>query len=420
MMEQEFELRSTDTTAGTALSVIQEMAALTAAGLGMEEVVEGVYRAVSRLMDTTNFYIALYDELKQELFFCLDVTEGQRVERGPRTYRKMSGGLTEYVIQTRAPLLLEESSMERITELGVRILGITGAKSWLGVPLMIGDRVIGVMTVQSYTTPGLYGERERDLLMTVANQAAAALENARLSAQQARRMQEMLVLNEIGQALAVTHDLEEVFHTAHMQLGRLFDVSSFYIAVVDEERGIWSSAFDVQEGERLVGREYPLNEGLTGYMIRERRSLLFRTAEEELAFCREHGFEHLGQQANSWLGTPLIALNQVVGVLAIESYTQSYVFDEHDLALIQAVAVPVANAIYNARLFEQLQQQALQEQRVRVITEQIIGAADIQAVLRIVTEEVGRLMGATTAVTRLGTREQLAALAQETSAAALE
>jgi len=169
-----------------------------------------------------------------------------------------------------------------------------------------------------------------------------------------------------------------------------------------------------------VGREYPLNEGLTGYMIRERRSLLFRTAEEELAFCREHGFEHLGQQANSWLGTPLIALNRVVGVLAIESYTQSYVFDEQDLALIQAVAVPVANAIYNARLFEQLQQQALQEQRVRVITEQIIGAADIQAVLRIVTEEVGRLMGATTAVTRLGTREQLAALAQETSAAALE
>lgn len=400
--------------AGTALSVIQDMAALTAAGLGIDGVVEGVYRAVSRLMDTTNLYIALYDELKQELFFCLDITEGQRVERGERTYRKLSGGLTEYVIQTRAPLLLADGVMDHMVELGVRILGVSGAKSWLGVPLMIGDRVIGVMTVQSYTTQNLFGEQERDLLMTVANQAAAALENARLSAQQARRIQEMTVLNEVGQALAATRDLEDVFQTAHTQLGRLFDASSFYIALVDEERGLWISAFDIQNGERLPSQEYPLDEGLTGYIIQERRSLLFRNPEEEIAFCREHGFEHVGQQANSWMGTPLMALNRVVGVLAIESYTEAYAFDEHDQALIQAFAIPVANAVQNAQLFEQLQRQALQEQQVRTLTERIIGAADTQAVLRIVTEELGRLLGAKTAVVQLGTQAQLLSALQNT------
>ncbi len=409
--------RPTETTASTALSVIQDMAALTAAGLGMEGVVEGVYRAVSRLMDTTNLYIALYDELKQELFFCLDITEGQRIERGERTYRKLSGGLTEYVIQTRAPLLLEDGAMDRMVELGVRILGVSGAKSWLGVPLMIGDRVTGVMTVQSYTTPNMFGEQERDLLMTVANQAAAALENARLSAQQARRIQEMTVLNEVGQALAATRDLEEVFQTAHTQLGRLFDASSFYIALVDEERGVWSSAFDIQHGERLPSQEFPFDEGLTGYIIQERRSLLFRNPEEEVAFCREHGFEHLGQQANSWMGTPLLALNRVVGVLAIENYTEAYAFDEHAQALIQAFAIPVANAVYNAQLFQRLQKQALQEQRVRTLTERIIGAADTQAVLRIVTEELGRLLDAKTVVMRLGTQAQLLSALQNTDGA---
>ncbi len=412
MTRQELKARSRETSAVTALSVIQDMAALTAAGLVMEQVVEGVFRAVSRLMDTTNFYIALYDEVKQELFFCLDVTEGQRVERGDRTYRKLSGGLTEYVIQTQAPLLLEDGNMDRMVEQGVRILGVSGAKSWLGVPLMIGDKVIGVMTVQSYTTPNLFGEQERDLLMTVANQAAAALENARLAAQQARRIQEMTVLNEVGQALAVTRDLEEVFQIAHAQLGRLFDASSFYIALVDEERGVWNSTFDVQRGERMPSHEYPLTEGLTGYIIQERRSLLFRNAEEEIAFCREHGFEHLGQQAHSWLGTPLLAQNRVVGVLAIESYTQAYAFDEAAQALIQAFAVSVANAVYNVRLFEHLQRQALQEQQVRAITERITGAADTEAVLRIVAEEVGQFLGARTAIVRIGTQAQLLSAAR--------
>lgn len=277
---------------------------------------------------------------------------------------------------------------------------------------MIGDRVTGVMTVQSYTTQNLFGEQERDLLVTVANQAAAALENARLSAQQARRIQEMTVLNEVGQALATTRDLEDVFQTAHTQLGRLFDASSFYIALVDEERGLWISAFDIQNGERLPSQEYPLDEGLTGYIIQERRPLLFRNPEEEAVFCREHGFEHVGQQANSWMGTPLMALNRVVGVLAIESYTEAYAFDEHAQALIQAFAIPVANAVYNAQLFESLQKQASQEQQVRTLTERVIGAADTQAVLRIVTEELGRLLGAKTAVMQLGTQAQLLSASQ--------
>lgn len=419
MTKQESALHMREAADNTALSVIQDMAALTAAGLEIPDVVEGVYRAVSRLMDTTNFYIALYDELKQELFFCLDVTEGQRVDRGDRTIRKLSGGLTEYVIRTQAPLLLADQVMQRIVEMGVQVLGVVGSESWLGVPLMIGDRVIGVMTVQSYTTPRLFGERERDLLMTVANQAAAALENARLAAAQARRFQEMTMLNEVGQALAATRSLEEVFQTAHTQLGRLFDASSFYIALADEERDVWISAFDVQQGQRLPSQEYPLAEGLTGYIIQERRSLLFRSPEEEATFCREHGFTHLGQQANSWLGTPLFALNRVVGVLAIESYAEAYAFDEHAQALIQAFAIPVANAIQNAQLFERLQQQALQEQRVRTITERILGAADAQAILRIAAEELGQLLGATTTVVRLGTQAQLlsAAKAMETSAA---
>ncbi len=394
------------------LSVIQDIAILTAAGLGVEQVVDGVYNAVSRLMDTTNFYIALYDEIKQEIFFCIDVTEGQRVDRGADVRRAFGQGLTEYIITSRAPLLLEAHIEETCAQLGIELKGKVGAVSWLGIPLMIGERVIGVMTVQSYTTPGMYGERERDLLMIVANLAAAALENARLATEQARRFQEMIVLDEIGQSLAATRSLEEVFQTAHAQLSRLFDASNFYIALVDEARGVWMTSYDIENDKRLPVYTYPLDKGLTGHIVAQRRSLLFRSAAELQAYTAQLDVRYVGGIANSWLGTPLFVLNHIVGVLALESYSDAFLFTEHDQALIQAFAIPVANAIYNAQLFERLQQQALQEQHARTITESILAAADTEAVLRIAAEELGLLLGATKAIVRLGTREQLLSAAQ--------
>lgn len=403
-------LPESQTVDALALSVIQELAALTASGLDIEGVVNGVYHAVSRLMDTTNFYIALYEEPRQELFFCLDVTEGQRVDRGANVRRPFGAGLTEYVITSRAPLLIEENLTAVRERLGIASVGKEGAQSWLGVPLMIGERVIGVMTVQSYTTPRLFGPRERDLLMTVANQAAVALENARLTEQQARRLQELAVLNEAGLALAAARNVEEVFHIAHTQLERLFDASSFYIALADTTRGVWISAFDMQGGQRLPAEEYTLNEGLTGYIIRTRETLHFNTAEEMLQFCHKHGFMYLGPRAHSWLATPLLARDRVIGVLGLENYREPFAFDEHAHTLIETFAISVANALQNVQWFEQLQQQALQEQQVRAITERILAAPDTQAIVRVTLEGLRELLEASTAVLQLGTREQLGAL----------
>lgn len=76
------------------------------------------------------------------------------MERGERTYRKIERRPYPNMSSRRGLLLLLEESPWSASPKWECDPGITGAKSWLGVPLMIGDRVIGVMTVQSYTTPG--------------------------------------------------------------------------------------------------------------------------------------------------------------------------------------------------------------------------------------------------------------------------
>ena len=176
----------------------------------VEAVVENLYQYASRLIDTTNFYIALYRPESDQVLFPLAIENGQRVQW---RMRQAGQGLTEHVIRTREPLLIEEDVSARMEELGVASIG-RSALSWLGVPMMMGDRVIGVIAAQSYTTPRLYGERHRDLLTAVANQAAIAIENARLFKETQARAEREQRINAMTARIRAGFTLEQVLNAA--------------------------------------------------------------------------------------------------------------------------------------------------------------------------------------------------------------
>ena len=115
--------------------------------------------------------------------------------------------MTEYIIRTREPLLIEENIAAWLEESGIEIIG-QDAESWLGVPMMIGAEVTGVIAVQSYTTPRLYDEHDRDLLIAIANQAAIAIENARLFKQAQARAERERVIREISDQMQQATDVE--------------------------------------------------------------------------------------------------------------------------------------------------------------------------------------------------------------------
>lgn len=155
---------------------------------------------IAQLMPAKNFYIALHDEPSGLLTFPYFVDE---FEAKPEP-QPLGHGLTEYVLRTGQPLLVTPEVFAELTARGeVESIG-PPAIDWLGVPLTIGERTIGVLVVQSYT-PGIrYGEIERDILRFVSGQVAMSLQRRR-SDDEIRDREQFLagVLNSIQDGISI-------------------------------------------------------------------------------------------------------------------------------------------------------------------------------------------------------------------------
>src|SRR6266511_1755375 len=148
-------------------------AALTAENL--QALLGSLHVIVSELMPAQNFYVALVDAAREWLTFPYFVDQYDR-ESPPRP---LGRGLTEYVLRTGRPLLATPDVYDDLVRRGEAELIGAPSLDWLGVPLSVRDRTIGVIAVQTYSEGTRYGEEERDILTFVSTQVAMAIERKR-------------------------------------------------------------------------------------------------------------------------------------------------------------------------------------------------------------------------------------------------
>ncbi|MFH0777680.1 MAG: PAS domain S-box protein [Candidatus Eisenbacteria bacterium] len=142
----------------------------------LKEVLSVIHAQVNRLMIAKNFYIALAEPVKDEVYFPIYLDELVQKESFSR---KAGRGYTEYVIHVGQPVLLSKEVEDDMVKQGYAGVG-PQALSWLGVPLSSRGKAIGMMAVQSYTQANLYGEDDVRILSAIADQAAIAIDNARM------------------------------------------------------------------------------------------------------------------------------------------------------------------------------------------------------------------------------------------------
>ena len=354
------------------LAILNEMSRVLTDIREVDLIVESVFEFTSRLMDTTIFHIALYDEESDELLMPLVSINGERIQTAPRN---LGNGLTDHIIRTKQHLLFNDNVIEEMEAIGIEVIPMGEGKdplSWLGVPLIIGDKGIGAISVQSITTPRLYNEYHQDLLSAISSQVAISLQNANLFAQTQSRAEELNVLNEMSLVLSSQLEIDEIIQTIYKFTSQLMDTSYFFVCLYESEDEIISFPLVVEN--KIQGEILPMKKsrGLTQHVIDSKKPLLIYENVDQV--ITELDLDHIvvGEPAKSWLGVPFLIGDEVLGAIATQNANQPRMFNEHHQDLLLSVARQSAIALQNSKLFSQTQE-ALSE------TEALLNIASVSS-----------------------------------------
>ncbi len=331
------------------LAVLNELAHVLTTQLEVNEMVGEIHRGVSRLMNTTNFFVGLYDPEKNEVSFPLNTSESKQDQE--ITTIPADQGLTGHVLRTRAALLLPSGIETWLKQNHIKPSGEI-AKSYLGVPLLIGNQPIGLMAVQSFTYPNAFNQHDSELLMAVANQAAIAIQNARLFQETQERAEIQAISTRIAESALAADSVTELIQEVHQAVGRIVPAKNFSVALYDPEQDELTFPYYVDEHDAAWPPQ-KLGQGLTSHVIRTGEPLLASPevyAELEKAGVVNGG----GTKVVDWLGIPLRASKAVRGVLAIQSYDSQVRITQKHKELLSILGTQAAAAIERLQAREDL------------------------------------------------------------------
>ena len=331
-------------------SALRRIAETASAAQDMPAFYAKIHEIVGELMYADNFYIALYDEVRQQINFPYFRDEVDPEIPDPNAWAPFgvgtASGVTAYLLRHGEPRFLVERDIHGLIGEGEIIDYGAMTLEWLGAPLKAEGRTVGVIAVQTYRDDRRYRPEDLDLLVFVAQHVGSALVRARAIEETRQRNAELAFVNEIGAALAKQLDFTAIIELVGERIRRMFDSHDMFVAIYDDATNLLRFDYDIAAGERVMSEPYELGPGLTSEVIRSRRPLRLLTADEMTA----RGAIADAVPFGSWLGVPILSGERVVGVIAIES-VQPHAFTDGDERLLSTLASSMGVALENARLF---------------------------------------------------------------------
>ena len=218
----------------------------------MNTLYQRIHEVIVTLMPAKNIYIAIYDEKEGVISFPYYVDE---FDPSP-VQRKPLKGMTEYIMRIDKAVLIDEKTLTALNSIGqIEVVG-TKPKIFLGAPLKVGGRTIGVIIVQDYENERAYGEDERQFLIFVTEQIAQVIERKMNSEAIMKYAEELKQLNNTKDKFfsIIAHDLRGPFNS-------LLGLSEFLVSPDEELTEVQRNEF-IQEIYNLLKNEYELLQNL--------------------------------------------------------------------------------------------------------------------------------------------------------------
>jgi len=356
------------------LSTLLDIGLAVTSGLEMDKLLRALLEKCQRVLPIEAFYIATYDNETEMIGFPLFYDKGETIVLSPHTIHQ-TPGLTGYIIQSRQMLYIPDTLAEEATrKYPILDFGGEPSRSYAGVPLLVGDQVVGVISMQSSELDAYHPEQIR-LLETIATQAAGAIENARLFEEVRLRAEEMTALFDIGITITSGLDMDQVLKTLLEKCRQVLPVEAFYLAILDPDTGLVHHplSYDMGEYLQIPTRDIRQNPGLSGQVINSRQTLYIPDITSPDVSTTYQVFRTSGRQTRAYVGVPMIVGDRIVGVISMQSY-QPNAYDPAQVRLLETIATQAAVAIENSRLYAKAQQEIRQrekaEHRYRALFEQ--------------------------------------------------
>jgi GAF domain-containing protein/AmiR/NasT family two-component response regulator len=376
------------------LDKIHHASQVVASSLNLRQVLSEVVALAAEVAASDNVSVVLVDEAGR---LSESVEKGTDVFRDipPLHERARPNGTARQVLITGEPFIAHQVEPEGDHN---PYLIQAGVASYVGLPLKTKRKVVGVLFVHSLM-PQAFPEDRVALLMTFANQAAVAIENARLYDRELKQAQTLKTLLEVEQEVTrnITTQskvlLDKIAHRACQMTGA--DCAVIYPYLAESRRydlanvGAFGLRRELKYREKLRPAEGP---GVSSRVLREGRMIIYDAAQDDPNLL-QHNFVKR-EHTRAFVGIRLDA-TEPAGILFV-NFRQPHLWTDDELDLIDLFANQAAIAIWNARLYgrtsEKLEQKVAELQTVGEINQLITSTLNLGEVLPLILDKAMELV----------------------------
>lgn len=257
----------------------------------------------------------------------------------------------------------------------------------MGVPVLSKDQLTGLLAVWRTGEGEEFKSHELDFLDSLAQQAAVAIENARLFEGEQRRLRESETLRQAALAVTTTLELESVLDTILIVMKQVVPYDSASVLMVEGDQLKLTAAQGFSNKEEILNLSFPADDELLETVQNSQEPVILKNAQLDKRFNNWADTDYV----RGWMGVPLIIRNEVIGYITFDSH-QEDVYNETFASLTQAFAYQAASAIQNARQFETEQRHFQEAETLRQAAEAITSTLDIQQVLASILDNLNRVI----------------------------
>jgi GAF domain-containing protein len=369
-----------------------EIARDISSSLDLDELLE---KAVELIRSRFDFYHAaiFLKDLPGEFVVIREATgeAGAQLKRAGHKLGIGSKSIVGFVAGKGEPLIVNDTSRDA-TYQPHPLLPETRAEASL--PLKVGDRIVGVLDVQSKQTYA-FSEENLRTLQILADQLAIAVVNTELFAETQEHLAQHRLLHHITTTAASGTTLGEALQSAVNGLQVTLGGDRVTILLADREKKILEVRAGVGYASGVFDLRIPIGSGITGWAAAHRRTLRINNVLQDTRYIEG------SPNTRSEMAIPLVYRSELLGVLNVES-EQFSAYAENDEELLGTLGGSLAAIIANARLLEQIRAQAERERILFEISDKIRRTTDMETILTTTVSELTRAVGANSARIKIG------------------